>query len=152
MARIEDHIEIMAAPSDVFRFCHDVAHRPDWDERVVGVELLTATPVRRGTLLRIDAARAGQFLFSWDAEYAEFQFPHNSTLRVLDAAPSSPFNAGSESWQFSSVGGGSRFTLVWDYRPRGILARVADVLGRRGSTRRAIRRSLANLKAMVEAG
>ncbi len=152
MARIEERIEIVAAPAVVFRFCHDVARRPDWDERVVCVELLTTPPVRRGTLLRIDAGHSGRFLFSWDAEYAEFQFPHSSTLRVLDAAPSGPFGAGSESWEFSQVSGGTRFTLVWDYQPRGFLARVADVLGRRASTRRAVQRSLANLKAMIESG
>lgn len=152
MARIEEHIEIAAAPANLFRFCHDVARRPDWDGRVVRAKLLTPTPVRRGTLLRVDAGRAGKFLFSWDAEYAEFQFPSSSMLRVLDAAPSSPFRAGSESWQFSSTSGGTRFTLVWDYQPRGFLARLANLLGGRASTRRAIRRSLANLKRIVEAG
>jgi len=151
MPRIEHHIDIAAAPSTVFRFCHDPARRPDWDERVVGVELLTSSPVRRGTLVRIDAGRAGKFLYCWDAEYAEFQFPHNSTLRVLDAAPSSPFNAGSESWQFSAVGGSTRFTLVWDYQPRGLFARILDALGRRAATRRAIHSSLANLKTLIEA-
>lgn len=158
MARIKDQIEIAAAPATVFRFCHDVTRRPDWDERVVCVELLTPKPIRLGTLLRVDAARSGAFVFVWDAEYVEFQFPSSSTVRVIDAAPSSPFVAGSESWRFSSsgssgpTGGGTRFALVWDYQPRGFLARITDALGRRGSTRRAIRRSLANLKAMIEAG
>jgi len=152
MARIEEHIEIAAAPANVFRFCHDVTRWPKWDERVMRAELLTSEPIRRGTLLRIDAGRSGRFLFSWDAEYAEFQFPHNSTLRVIDAAPSSPFGSGAESWQVSAVGGGTRFTLVWEYQPRGFLGRLGDALGGRASTRRAIRRSLANLKALIEAG
>jgi hypothetical protein len=152
MARIEERIDIAAAPATVFRFCHDPTRRPDWDERVVGVELLTPKPVRRGTLIRVDAGRSGKFLFSWDAEYAEFQFPFSSTLRVLDAAPSSPFDRGSERWQFGPAGGGTRFALAWDYRPRGFLARIADALGRRASTRRAIQHSLANLKAMIEGG
>ncbi len=152
MARIEEHVEIAAAPANVFRFCHDPARRPEWDERVIRVELLTNPPVRRGTLFRVDAGRSGRFAFTWDAEYTEFQFPTSSTVRVLDAALSSPFGTGSESWQFSSVSGGTRFTLVWDYKPRGFLARLADALGRRASTRRAIRRSLANLKAILETG
>ena len=151
MARIEDHIDIAAAPAVVFRFCHDAARRPEWDERVTRVELLTPKPVRRGTLLRIDAGRSGRFLFSWDAEYADFQFPYSSTLRVIDAAPSSPFGTGSESWQFGPAGGGTRFTLVWEYKPRGFLARIADALGQRAVTRRAIHRSLANLKELLEA-
>jgi hypothetical protein len=152
MPRLEESIDISAAPSVVFKFCHDLARWPEWDERVVGVELLSSKPVRRGALLSVDAGRSGKYLFSWDAEYAEFQFPHNSKLRVVSAALSSPFDAGSESWRFSSVGGSTRFTLVWDYQPRNFFARIADTLGRRASTRRAIRRSLANLKAMVEAG
>ena len=50
------------------------------------------------------------------------------------------------------MSGGTRLTVVWDYQPRGFLARIANALGRRAATRRAIRRSLANLKAMIEAG
>lgn len=152
MARIEESINIAAAPATVFRFCHDIARRPDWDERVVGVELLTSAPVRRGTLVRIDAGRSGRFLFSWDAEYASYQFPSGSTLKVLDAAPSSPFRAGTETWKFSQSGGETRFTLIWDYQPRGFIARVADALGRRTATHRAIRRSLENLKTLIETG
>jgi len=152
MPRIEESITIAAATADTFRFCHDIARRPEWDERVMSVKLLSPEPVRRGTLLRIDAAHAGKFSFTWDAEYTDFQFPHSSKLWVIDAAPSSPFDAGSESWQFHSTSGGARFTLVWDYRLRGILARVADALGRRRSTRRAIQRSLTNLKAKIESG
>jgi len=152
MARIEEHIEIAVAPSALFRFCHDDTRRPDWDEQVMRIELLTSKPVRRGTLFRVDASRSGKFAFSWEAEYAEFQFPSSSTVRVLDAAPSSPFSTGTERWQFSSVSGGTRLTVVWDYQPRGFLARIANALGRRAATRRAIRRSLANLKTMIEAG
>ena len=150
MPRIEEQVEIAASPTDVFRYCHEVVHRPEWDERVVRVELLTGSPVRRGTLVRVDAGRSGKFLFSWDAEYAEFQFPHNSTLRVLDAAPSSSFRTGSERWEFTKADGGTRFKLVWEYQPGGFFSRVADTLGGRSSTRRAIKRSLANLKAAME--
>lgn len=150
MARIEDSIDIAATPAIVFRFCHDAAHRAEWDERVTRAQLLSSEPVRRGTLLRIDAGRSGKFLFSWDAEYSEFQFPYSSTLRVLDAAPSSPFKTGTESWTFGPAGGGTRFTLVWEYKPRGFFARIADALGQRAATRRAIRKSLANLKGLLE--
>jgi ribosome-associated toxin RatA of RatAB toxin-antitoxin module len=151
MPRIEESIEIAAAPITVFKFCHDAARWPEWNGRVVGAELLSPKPVRRGTLLSIDAGRAGRYLFSWDAEYTEFQFPRGSTLRVINAAPSSPFKAGSESWKFDSAGGGTRFTVTWDYEHRNFIARVADALGRRAATRSAIRRSLANLKALIEA-
>jgi len=150
MPLIEDSIEIAAAPSDVFRFCHDAAKRPQWDVRVMRVELLSSPPVRSGTLLRFDAAQGGRYAFSWDAEVAAFQFPTSSTVRVLDAAPSSPFYRGRETWEFSSYGGGTRFKLSWDYQTRGILNRIADALGRRSSMRRAIRRSLANLKDTIE--
>ena len=140
MPCIEESIEIAAAPVTVFKFCHDAARWPEWNGRVVGTELLSPKPVRRGTLLSIDAGRAGRYLFSWDAEYTEFQFPRASTLRVINAAPSSPFKAGSESWKFDSAGGGTRFTVIWDYEHRNFIARVADALGRRAATRSAIPR------------
>jgi hypothetical protein len=158
MARIEEQIEIAAAPADVFRFCHDVERWSEWDERVVGVELLSGTPVRRGTLIRVDAGRGGRFRFCWDAEFAEFQYPRSSALQVLDAAPSSAFKTGRESREFSSLsspGGGThgtRLTLVWTYEPRGVLHHIADALGGRAATRRVIQRSLVNLKRIIEAG
>jgi len=152
MARIEESINIVAAPTAVFRLCHDIARRPEWDTRVVGVELLTPAPLRRGSLVRVEAGRGGKFLFSWDAEYSGYQFPSSSTLKVLDAAPSSPFISGSETWQFSKSDDGTRFTLIWEYKPRGFIARIKDALGGRSAARRAIRRSLDNLKSLAEAG
>ncbi len=150
MTRIQESIEIAAAPVDVFRLCHDLARRAEWDERVVGVEMISSAPVRRGSLVRIDAGRGGRYLFTWDAEYVSYQLPSGSVLKVLDAAPTSPFRAGTETWQFDRVSAGTRFTLTWEYQPNGLLARIADMLGRRRATRQAIRRSLANLKALLE--
>ena len=152
MPSIEESIEIAAAQVVVFKLCHDVVRWPEWNDRVVGVELLSSNIVRRGTLLSVDAGHAGKFSFSWDAEYTEFQFPRASTLRVINAAPSSPFKAGSESWKFDSVEGGTRVTVLWKYEHRNFITRIADVLGRRAATRNAIRRSLADLKALAEAG
>ena len=71
---------------------------------------------------------------------------------MVDAAPSSPFKTGRESWECNSAGGGTRFTLTWDYQPRNFIASIADALGRRSATRRDIRRSLDNLKKLIEAG
>jgi hypothetical protein len=153
MPRIEEHIEIAAARVDVFRFCHDVASRAEWDEQVTQIELLTSRPIRTGTLFRVDTSYSGGSVFTWDAEYVDFKLPSTSTVRVLDTAASSPFGAGSELiWEFSSVGNETRFTWIWDYRPRGFLAKIADILGRRAATQRTIKRSMANLKTLIESG
>ena len=111
---------------------------------------LSPAPVRRGSLVRIDAGRAGKFLFTWDGEYTGYQLPSGSTVKVLDAAPSSPFKTGTETWKFSRVGDSTRFSLTWVYQTRGLLSRITDTLGRQAATRRAIRRSLENLKHLIE--
>ncbi len=153
MPRIEHKIEIAARPADVFRFCHNVASRPEWDDQVVHVELLTPAPIRLGTLLRVDGRHAGGSVFSWDAEVVGYHFPVSSTLRVIDAASSSPFAPGSKlSWDFSSVGSDTRFKWVWEYRPQGIVSRIMDSLGGRASSHRAIKHSLKKLKEMIESG
>lgn len=151
MARIEEHIDIASSSSKVFQLCHDPAKRAEWDERVVRMELITPTPVRQGTLIQVDAGRGGSFAYSWEGEYTSFQYPTNSKVRVMDAAPSSPFKSGTEGWTFSPMGGATRFTLAWEYKPRNFFSRVGDALGGQASARRAVRRSLANLKAMIEA-
>jgi hypothetical protein len=90
-------------------------------------------------------------VFSWDAEVVDYQLPRGSRVRVIDAASSSPFGPGSElSWEFSAIDGRTRFTWIWKYEPSGFIARIVDMLGRRTMTHRAIKRSLANLKTMIE--
>ena len=149
MARIEESIEIPAARSDLFRFCHDIAKRPQWDERVVRIKSLSPGSPRRGSMLSVDAGRGGEFAYTWDGEYSEYQFLNSSMLRVMDSAPSAPFKSGSESWTFNSTGAGTtELKILWVYEPRGMINRVLDVVFRRAATRRAIRRSLANLRKM----
>jgi hypothetical protein len=151
---IEETVDIAVGPADVFRFCHDAASRPEWDEQVLRIEFLTPPPLRQGTLLRMDAKPGGgSSVFSWDAEVISYHFPRSSTVRVLDTAFSSPFGAGSEiSWGFGSATGGTRVTWTWTYRPRGFLASIRDILGGRAATQRAIRKSLNNLKTTLEGG
>lgn len=151
MAKIEQQVHIAASPTTVFRFCHDPEKRAEWDERVAKVKVLTRGPIRTGSLIRVDASQPGGPLFTWDAEYVSFQFPLSSKLRVFDAAPSSPFKSGTEIWRFDAEGGGTRFTLTWDYKPRNWIAAIFDFLWRRRATRRAIQNSLANLESMIEA-
>jgi uncharacterized membrane protein len=152
MSRIEEQVEIAAPTSTVFRLCHDAAKRPEWDERMERMELITPKPVRQGTLVQVDAVAPSGAVFGWEGEYAEFKYPINATLRVLDAAPSSPFKSGTEEWQYGAVGGHTRLTVVWEYKPRNILLRVVDAIAGRAMTRRALRHSLVNLKEMVENG
>lgn len=152
MTRIAERIDIAARPSDVFRFCHDMGRRPEWDERISRVRILTPKPIRRGTVIRIDSRPAfGGAVFSWEAEFVEYHYPSSSRLKVVDAAPSSYFVSGTEEWRFARSGGGTSIDFTWEYRPRGILGRIADVV-RRGRTRRAIGQSLENLKQTLETG
>ena len=152
MPRIEERVEIAAPTSTVFRICHDAAKRPEWDERMRRMELITPAPIRQGTLFQVDAVAPSGSVFGWEGEYAEFKYPMSATLKVLDAAPSSPFKSGTEEWQYGAVSGHTHLTLVWEYQPRNIILRVVDAVAGRAMTHRAIRRSLINLKEMVENG
>jgi len=151
MTKIEEQIIIQVAPATLFNLCHDLARWPEWDELVSYVELLSPAPLRKGSLLRVDSGQSAAAVYTYDAEMTEYHFPIRSALRVLDAATSSPFVSGKSTWSFDSVSGGTRFSLTWEYRPRGILGRLKNALGRAALTRRAIQRSLQNLKDMVEA-
>ena len=152
MPRIEEQIEIAVARVDVFKFCHDVKQRAQWDEQVEYIEVLTQGSMRQGALLRIDA-RQGKSVFTWDAEVAEYQLPQQSRVKVLDAAKTSPFGRGSYLiWKFDSVGAGTQLTWIWDYQANGWAARIMDALGRQVAARRGIKRSLANLKQTLESG
>jgi hypothetical protein len=101
-------------------------------------------------VIRFDTRLGNGPVFSWDGEVVDYHFPSSSKVRIVDAAPSSTFSGGRETWRFSFSGGVTRFTLTWDYEPRGIVGRVLDLITRRRATRRAIRKSLQNLKVAVE--
>jgi uncharacterized membrane protein len=152
MPRIEEQIEVSVARADVFKFCHDVKQRPQWDEQVDNIEILSPGPLRQGTLIRVDAQQ-GPAAFSWDAEVATYTFLQSSRVLVLDVANTSPFARGSELiWQFDTVDSGTRMTWIWDYKANGFMARIMDALGRRAATHRTIKRSMATMKKMMEAG
>lgn len=151
MPRIEEQIEIAAGSTKVFRVCHDMDRRPEWDERVSRAQVLTPKPIRRGSVIRFDTQPAVGNVFSWDAEVVEYSFPSSSKLRVVDVAPSSSFVSGNETWRLSSSGGSTRVTLTWEYKPRGIIGGILDLLVRRRSTGKAVQESLRNLQRSVEA-
>lgn len=151
MPRLVEQIQIARRPADVFRFCHDLERRAEWDERVTRAEVLTPRPVRRGSVVRVDMNPARGSVFSWEGEFVDYSFPSSSRLEVIDTAPSGYFVAGSEAWRLETSATGTLFTLSWDYVPRGLVGRIVDALVRRGSVRRAIKQSLENLKAMAEA-
>ncbi len=152
MPRIEGSLAIPGSPSTVFRFCHDMDRRANWDERVDRVKVITPKPIRTGTVIRVDTPppRGGP-VFSWEGEFVTYSYPSRSRLVVMDAAPSSYFADGSEEWRFSGSGEGTRVRVVWEYKPRGLLGRIRDALGGRRATRRAVNDSLANLEVALQA-
>ena len=153
MSRLEEQIEISVPRVDVFKYCHDLSRWTAWDEQVTHVELLSPKPIRRGTLLRMDANIGSGSVFSWDCEIAEYQMPQGSKVRLLDVASSSPIAKGSEiSLELNTIGNGTQVILTWNYKPHGIIATILDRLGRRAALRRGIRRSLDNLKSQLESG
>ncbi|TET53100.1 MAG: SRPBCC family protein [Anaerolineales bacterium] len=153
MTRISESIQIGAAPTEVFRFCHDLKRRPEWDERVDRIELQGFSNVlRNGALVRVDSHAARGLPYSWEGEYTQFRSPRGSTVRIMETARVSNLNpGGSEEWQFEPAEGGTCFTIIWTYEPRGLLGRMLDPLGRRAANRRAIRHSLQRAKAQIEA-
>ena len=151
MARIVGDIDVPGRPSGVFRFCHDMDRRPDWDERVTRAKIITPKPVRTGTVIRVDSLppRGGP-VFSWEGAFVTYSYPSSSRLVVIDAAPSSYFANATEEWSFSRSDGGTQVRLVWEYQPRGILGRITDPLVTRRSVRRAINQTLDNLQRALQ--
>jgi len=130
--------------------CHDMDRRPEWDERVSRAEVLTTGPVRRGTVIRFDSDPAVGNVFSWDAEVVHFHYPSSATLEVIDVAPSSSFAGGSETWRFDGSAQSTRLTVVWEYRPKGLIGRLLDFLVGRRANAGALKQSLRNVKTAME--
>jgi uncharacterized protein YndB with AHSA1/START domain len=153
VTKIVESIHIAASPTEVFRTCHDLELRPEWDARVDHIELQGLSNIlRKGALVRVDSHAGSRLPFSWEGEYTLFSMPRGSTVRVMETALVSHFRPGStEEWHFEPADGGTRFTIIWNYKVRGFLGRLYDRLYRRASAARAIRRSLAQAKELLQA-
>lgn len=143
MARIEESIEIRRPVERVFGYTTDAKSWPRWQSIIVEAEQTSPGPVTVGTTFRGRSRMMGRTM-PWTAKATEFEANRKYGKNI---------DSGSLTIEqhntYQPVEGGTRFTILFDMKVGGLLKLMTPVLA--GSMRRELKKSLGNLKSVLEA-
>lgn len=71
-AIIEHEVDISRSPEDVFDYCSDHSHEPEWNPKLRHLEKLTGGPVGAGTRYQMDLGRGDPIV----VECVRFERPY----------------------------------------------------------------------------
>jgi len=134
---IERSVAVGTSPAEVFAFLHAPERRQEWDSMVDLARLEGDVPAA-GVRLHLRGRRTAP---SWVGEYAEFDPPRRSVLRLIDGV-GMPFSAFSQTITVAPRKGGSTVSLRLEYQVRGP-ARALEQFTLRPRLAGAARKSLA---------
>jgi uncharacterized protein YndB with AHSA1/START domain len=136
---IEESVLVHRPVEEVFDYCTDLAHEPEWNLHTRYVQKLTDGPVSEGTRYKAEWSKGEPMI----VEYVALDRPRSwvSTgrsrrLRTIGEGHVVPTPEG------------SRLDIRMVLRPRGVLSAITPVLGRMMRGREA--RNLATIKAVLE--
>ncbi|HMA06063.1 MAG TPA: SRPBCC family protein [Methanomicrobiales archaeon] len=143
MARIEESIEIRRPVEQVFSFTTDAKSWPKWQSIIMEAEQTSPGPVTVGTMFRGTSRMMGRTM-PWTAKATEFE-ANRRYGKNIDSGPVTieQHNA------YQSVEGGTRFTILYDMKVGGFMKLMSPMIT--GSMRKELKKSLGNLKKVLEA-
>lgn len=142
MARIEESVEIKRPSDKVFNYTTDAKSWPKWQTILPQAEQTSPGPVAVGTTFK-GVVRMMGLSMKWTARTTE-HVPYTKYGKTI----TSMALINEQHNTYSPVEGGTRFTIVYDLKIRGIFKLLSPVLVSR--MRKELRKSLANLKGVLE--
>ena len=147
MSRVIVHMEVDAAPEDVWKVVSDPRNLPKWDRHVTKVEGVPEDGLRVGTVYNTEITFWG-VRANVKAEVVEIEAPKMSRVKLsglLDAVVTT---------RIVPLQGGSRSRLVheveYGFRGGPIGAIAAQALQLSGGPRHVVRRGIAGQKRQIE--
>jgi hypothetical protein len=139
LAVIEAEADIQRSPEDVFDYCSDHAHEPEWNIKMTEVEQLTDAPIGVGVRYRMEFTSAPSVI----SECVRFERP--SVWEMVGRSRAMRFG-----WRGRVLpsGDGAHLMLRMEIQLRGLLGLAAPLLGRR--MRPELERDIATIKARLE--
>ena len=116
--RVEAETHIPLSPSDLWELMRDVALRPHWDATVRSVVREDGDKEGMTTRLYYVAPLPLGFRWSWEGEYASFQPPHTSSVRMMKGSSLRPFKSLAGTWILRPDGEGTLLRIVVSFEPR----------------------------------
>ena len=136
---VEAEVDIKRSPDDVFDYCSDHGHEPEWNPMMKRIDKLTAGPVGVGTRYATEFVRGPPMVI----ECTRYERPATWSL-----AGSSPALKAGFGGRVAAVPGGAHLVMRMEIELRGLLKLAAPMLRRREQPM--FERDLANIKARLE--
>jgi uncharacterized membrane protein len=143
MARIEESIEVKCPVDKVFAYTTDAKNWPKWQSFIPEAEQTSQGPVNVGTTFKGVSRMMGQSM-KWTAVATGFESNRKWGKKITSGSL-----AIEEHMTYNPVEGGTIFTIVYDMKVGGLLKLLSPVMA--GSMRRETKKSLGNLKGILEA-
>jgi Polyketide cyclase / dehydrase and lipid transport len=139
LAVIEAEADIERSPEDVFDYCSDHTHEPEWNIKMKDVDKLTDGPIGLGTRYRMEFTSAPSVI----SECVRFERP--SVWEMVGRSRAMTFG-----WRGRVLpgGNGAHLMLRMEIPLHGLLGLAAPLLRRR--MRPELERDIATIKARLE--
>ena len=143
MARIEESIEIKRPVDKVFTYTTEAKNWPKWQSFIPEAEQTSPGPVNVGSTFKGVSRMMGRSM-KWTAIATEYEsnkkWSKNITCGSMEIG---------EHLAYNPIEGGTAFTIVYDMKVGGFLKLLSPVIA--GSVRKETKKSLGNLKSILEA-
>jgi uncharacterized protein YndB with AHSA1/START domain len=136
---IEESVEVRRPVEEVFDYCTDIAHEPEWNPHTRYAEKLTDGPVREGTRYKAEWVEGDPMI----VEYVAVDRPRS----WLTTGRSRRLVTTGEG-HVVPTDDGARLNIRMVLEPRGVMSMISPVLGR--VMRRRERDNLRSIKAVLE--
>ncbi|MGA3198612.1 MAG: SRPBCC family protein [Halobacteriota archaeon] len=143
MGRIEDRIEIKCPVDKVFAYTTVAKDWPKWHDYMPEAEQTSQGQVGVGTTFKGKMRMWGQTL-KWTAKVPEYE-PYKSWRLIGDMGSVNT----DEKLTFDAVESGTKFTIVYDIKPTGLLKLLSSRID--SSMRKKVEAELHSLKGILEA-
>ena len=137
---VEAEVDIKRSPEDVFDYCSDPSHAPEWNPMMKRIEKITDGPVGVGTRFTTEFAKGPSMVM----ECIRYERPGAWSF----TADSRALKAGSEG-RVLPTSGGAHLMMRMQLVPHGLFRLAAPLLHRRVTSM--FQRDLDNIKARLEA-
>jgi uncharacterized protein YndB with AHSA1/START domain len=143
MARIEESVEIRRPVDKVFAYTTDAKNWPQWQSTIPKAAQTSPGPVGVGTTFDGTIRLMGPGM-KWTAIATEYE-PHRKFGKNI----TSGFITTEQHNTYAPISGGTRLTIVYDFKAAGLMALFSPILA--SALRKALKKALGNLKAILEA-
>jgi len=143
MARIEASVEIKSPVDKVFAYTTEAKNWPQWQSTIPEAEQTSPGGVRVGTTFKGTIHMMGRRM-KWTAVVTEYE-PHSKFGKNITSGPVT----NEQHNTYDPIGGGTKFTIVYDFKVAGLMALFSPLLV--SSMRKALKTAVGNLKGILEA-